>query len=84
MREGCDQFSDEYRYLHPKRGVIWLHHVSRVLERNGSGRSVRLVGVMQDITERKEKEESLKIKKDALRNSQGRVSIIFSWHSQGG
>jgi PAS domain S-box-containing protein len=45
--------SAEYRYLHPQRGVVWLRQISRVLERDSQGRMVRLMGVIQDITEQK-------------------------------
>ena len=45
--------STEYRFLHPKRGTIWLSHVARVLERDGTGHARRLLGVMRDVTEQK-------------------------------
>jgi PAS domain S-box-containing protein len=54
------QVDGEYRYRHPSRGLLWIHHRSRVLARDASGRMVRLLGVLQDITERKEAEEALK------------------------
>ena len=59
LEEGSDHFSGEYRYIHPERGMIWLYHLSRVLERNDAGRAVRVIGVFQDITERKQKDVSL-------------------------
>ncbi|HBI15151.1 MAG TPA: hypothetical protein DDY20_06500 [Desulfobulbaceae bacterium] len=68
--EGVDRVKEEYRYLHPERGMIWLHHFSRVLERNAASRAVRNIGVIQDITERKQKEENLRQSEAALRNSQ--------------
>lgn len=67
---GVDRFAGEYRYLHPERGLTWLQHISRVLERNTNGKAMRVVGVMQDITERKLKEETLMASKTALRDSQ--------------
>jgi len=48
-----DRATDEYRYLHPDRGELWFHHLSRVLDRDASGHDLRTVGVLQDITERK-------------------------------
>lgn len=48
-----DRATDEYRYLHPERGELWFHHLSRVLDRDASGHDLRTVGVIQDVTERK-------------------------------
>jgi formate hydrogenlyase transcriptional activator len=47
-----DTVSQEYRYLHPQRGLIWISHVARVVERDGGGQAVRLIGVLHDVTER--------------------------------
>ena len=66
LEGGVDLFAGEYRYLHPERGVIWLQHNSRVLERDAAGRAVRIIGVMRDITERKEKEQRLEESRTAL------------------
>jgi PAS domain S-box-containing protein len=68
--ERVDQFKAEYRYLHPEHGMIWLNHFSRVIERNAAGRPTRNIGVMQDITERKQKEEILIKNEAALKDSQ--------------
>jgi PAS domain S-box-containing protein len=57
---GLDRTSAEYRYLHPGGATLWLSHVSHALERDRSGRATRLVGVIQDITERKEREGELR------------------------
>jgi PAS domain S-box-containing protein len=43
----------EYRYLHPTRGERWFNHVSRSVERDAGGRTVRTSGVVRDITARK-------------------------------
>ncbi len=70
LEQGVDRFMGEYRYLHPERGVTWLRHVSRVLERDAAGRAVRVIGVMQDITERKHEEDKLKKSEAALKHNQ--------------
>jgi len=70
LAEGVDRFTSEYRFLHPKKGVIWLRQVSHVQERNAAGRATRIVGVMQDITERKEEEVKLRENEAALKNNQ--------------
>ncbi len=48
-----DRIDLEYRYLHPSRGVLWLHHVARVLKRNPAGVAVHAVGVISEVTEAK-------------------------------
>lgn len=67
---GVDRFVTEYRYLHPERGLMWLSHLSRVLERNDSGMATRIIGVMQDITERKIMVERLQESEKKLQNNQ--------------
>jgi len=54
-----DQYSLEYRFMHPFHGLTWFHHLSRVLARNTAGRATRLIGVLQDITDRKRLEEDM-------------------------
>ena len=55
-----EQLMLEYRYEHPDRGQIWLHHVARAAARDASGRATRTAGVCSDITERKRAEEALR------------------------
>jgi len=50
----------EYRYLHPQHGLRWISHVSRAADLNDPSEKSRLIGVLQDITERKRAEEELK------------------------
>jgi formate hydrogenlyase transcriptional activator len=61
MHEGVvERLMLEYRYQHPTRGEIWLHHVARSAARDASGRTIRTTGVFRDITERKRAEEDLR------------------------
>ena len=52
--------SEEYRFLNPARGQIWLHHLARVEARDAAGRAIRTYGVLRDVTERKHAEEDLR------------------------
>jgi formate hydrogenlyase transcriptional activator len=54
------QLSVEYRFLHPTRGVRWLHHMARVSSRGAAGNTLKSYGSIRDITERREVEESLR------------------------
>jgi signal transduction histidine kinase len=70
LEGGLDSFAAEYRYLHPQRGTIWVHHLSRVLERSHSGSAKRVVGVMRDVTQRKRAEIVLKQSEAELKDNQ--------------
>ncbi len=55
-----ERVSIEYRFLNPVQGPIWVHHVARVATRDADGRALRPYGVLRDITERRQAEESLR------------------------
>lgn len=57
LREGL---TIEYRYVHPARGDIWIHHVAGVSRRDANGRAIATYGVLRDITERRRAEEALR------------------------
>lgn len=48
-----ESVSFEYRYRHPRRGLIWLHQLFRVLERDRDGTVVKALGAIQEVTVRK-------------------------------
>jgi signal transduction histidine kinase len=57
MHEGSvDRISHEYRYQHPVRGEVWIHHTGGIAERGPDGRATRTFGVLRDITELKRAE----------------------------
>jgi transcriptional regulator with GAF, ATPase, and Fis domain len=61
LHEGrLERVNIEYRFLHPALGVRWLHHMACVTERDTLGRTVRSIGAIRDITERREREEALR------------------------
>jgi PAS domain S-box-containing protein len=55
--DGC--YESEFRLLHPDGQVVWLHETGRV-ERDPRGRPAKLIGLSQDITERKREESALR------------------------
>jgi PAS domain S-box-containing protein len=57
---GQDRLTVDYRFLKPERGVIFIHHLAHVIERDASGRAVRTIGVLQDITERRKMDMALR------------------------
>ena len=50
----------EYRYRHPVRGERWIQHIGRPTWRDAAGFAVRSVAVLRDITERRQREDSLR------------------------
>ena len=53
LEGGRESVATEYRYRHPRRGVVWLHHLFRVLERDAQGRGTKAIGAIQDVTARR-------------------------------
>jgi len=51
---------DEYRFLNPTSGQIWIHHDARIAAFDATGRPLKSFGVLRDITTRKRAEEALK------------------------
>jgi PAS domain S-box-containing protein len=49
----------EYRLLHPNGNVIWLEANGRVIF-DGKGRRLRIIGLVADVTERKQAEAALR------------------------
>jgi signal transduction histidine kinase len=55
-----EQLADEYRIMHPSRGVRWIHHMARVARRDADGRTLESFGVLRDVTQEKRVEEALR------------------------
>ena len=60
MVAGQNRVSAEYRYLHPDGRQLWFWHLASVIARDESAGRVREVGVIQDITDRKRREDELR------------------------
>jgi PAS domain S-box-containing protein len=54
---GPDAWNEEFRAMHPTRGERWMAGLGRV-ERDASGRAVRLAGINLDITERRQAQDA--------------------------
>ena len=48
-----ESVATEYMYRHPRRGIIWLHHLFRVLEHDAQGSGIKAIGAIQDVTARR-------------------------------
>ena len=66
IASGGQRWREEYRFQHRDGGYV---HVTDhgLVERDASGRAVRMVGAMQDITARKAASEALRSSEDRLR-----------------
>lgn len=60
-----DYYRDEYRILHPA-GVRWLAARGQVFY-DTTGTAIRMLGIMQDITEQKQAEASLRLSEERYR-----------------
>jgi len=69
VREGKDSYEIEHRVVQKGTGEVrWVHEKCQHF-RDPSGRIIRSVGMVHDITERKQAEEQLKKAADELRRS---------------
>lgn len=60
LLSGGMEFRNDFRIVHPSQGVRWILRMGRI-ERDESGRAVRVDGIDIDITERKEHEERMRV-----------------------
>ena len=68
------EVASEYRVVHPDGSVHWLQARGRMLF-DAVGNATRMVGFMQDITQRKQAEEELRKMEQELRRAQ-RLEVI--------
>ncbi len=67
-------YADEYRVMHPDGSVRWISGTGRFYY-DGVGKPVRMTGVMQGITERKQTEAKLHESEERLRLAQSTANI---------
>lgn len=61
-------YQTEHRLRHKNGHYIWIYSRGRIVERETDGKPIRIVGIHQDITERKRVLEELKISKDRFQS----------------
>lgn len=66
IAHGGERWRDEYRFRHHNGGYVHVDDHG-LLEQDASGRALRMVGAMQDITARKLASEALRVSEDRLR-----------------
>jgi PAS domain S-box-containing protein len=77
IASGGQRWKDEYRFRHRDGGYV--HVIDHgLIERDASGRAVRMVGAMQDITARKMASEALRESEDRLRMAV-RAAELGTW-----
>ena len=79
IQSGEMRFEEEYRILHRDGGYIWVSDVGRLI-RDGSGRAVRCVGSVTDITQRKQAEAALRESQERLQLAQMAGNVgVWDW-----
>ncbi|MDI1475461.1 PAS domain S-box protein [Polyangium sp. y55x31] len=66
VRGEVAEYCTEKRYIRKDGRLIWVHVAARLI-RDATGKPIRSVGIMQDITQRKEAEQALRESEAALR-----------------
>jgi PAS domain S-box-containing protein len=74
---GEDSYRMEFRILRPDGGVRWIFDHGRRVN-NASGRAVRVIGIAEDITERKHAEAALRASEESLRAERDRLATVSS------
>ncbi|MDQ5987113.1 MAG: hypothetical protein CSYNP_02850 [Syntrophus sp. SKADARSKE-3] len=70
-------FTEEYRVISPRRGVRWLYNLGRA-SYDIKGKPLRMTGTVQDITDRKQIEETLQRYKLMSKHSRDIMLFINS------
>jgi PAS domain S-box-containing protein len=65
LRQAINDYQFEKRYLRKDGSVLWVLTTGNII-RNGTGQPLRIVAVIQDITERKQIEADLRLNRDRL------------------
>ncbi|WP_436902002.1 PAS domain-containing protein [Halovenus halobia] len=78
-----DFAKDEYRVRSSDGEWTWVQSFNKVVERGADGRATRVVGVLQDITERKQRQQELQRLKERLELAVGGANLgVWDWDLQ--
>ncbi|ATI79859.1 PAS domain-containing protein [Sphingobium yanoikuyae] len=69
-------YDSEYRIVRPSDGAVRWMHARADIERDGSGRAVRLVGAHTDVTEQKRSTEALRESEERLESELRQTTIL--------
>ncbi len=85
VMEKCNRFDREYRIIRQNdKAVRWMHGLG-ILEIDEQNRLVKMHGVIQDITERKQAETALRISELQLKaNLDNTPNVAVQWYNQNG
>ncbi|MDI1444041.1 PAS domain S-box protein [Polyangium sp. 6x1] len=70
-RGEVDEYCAEKRYIRKDGRIMWVHAAARMI-RDAAGKPIRTVGILEDITQRKEAEQALRESEAALREADRR------------
>lgn len=70
-----EQFADEYRFMHPDGSLHWMAGTGRFVY-DDSGRAVRMTGVVQDVTARKQTEEQVALYRAIFLSAVDGIAIV--------
>ena len=74
--EGVKDYDIEHRILWPQGEVRWVSEKGSVI-RNENNKAIRMIGIVQDITERKHREEELNKALDVTQKRQEQVTALL-------
>lgn len=76
-----ESFTFEYRMLAAENRVVWVQHMVKVIPNQSGTKPLELVGVMLDVTERKEAEASLRLSRQVFEHTvEGIVITDVDFH----
>ena len=80
MEQGVSHYDVEYRLLNKQQEYQWFHARAEVVQRDAQGRAIRMAGALQDITDRKRTEASLRLSEERLRMALAASDLgIWDW-----
>lgn len=63
IKENQSEIILEFRMRMKDGGYKWIHSIGKIIERDSKGNPLRIIGVHEDITERKKNEEAVKLER---------------------